>query len=760
MSPRGDRLYQLLPASTRVKDATQGEPLGALLAVVTEQLTLLEDHIGQTYDNWFIETCEEWLVPYHGDLLGVRPLHQVPSAKVSLRAYVANTLAYRRRKGTAAVLEQLARDTTGWSARAVEFFRLLAATQHVNHVCLEAPAWASVRDANRLELVGGPFEQAPYSAEVRRIASVRGKYNIPNVGLFLWRLRAYSVTQGTPRAVADPPDGRYTFSPLGLDLRLFNRPQTEAEITHLAEEVNVPGPLRRRPLYDELVDRRQALGTGRAPVATYFGEMKVLEVFLAGQAGPLEPEEIIICNLDGWDKPGWTPPASKTFASGRTTRVAVDPVLGRLCTLQGITDQPDRVSYAYGFSGDLGGGPYNRQAPALREWRKAGIWQVGVSRQKPAVATEPIFPRLGDAIQAWNTWSASNPGKPGVIVVMDSTTYKEDLTGPRKIEIPEGSRLLILAADWPVATDPLTEVKRRTAGQFVPEDGRPHLWGNVEVAGTAAGSSVNPGGLVLNGFLIEGKVSVLAGNLGELTATHCTMVPGVGGIGVEASATDTGKQNARLRLILERTISGPVTLPETIPELRVLESIVDGKVPSGSGDEAIVAPGSALHVQASTVLGTTRAKTLEASDTIFVRPITVARRQTGCVRFSFVPDTSRTPRRYRCQPDLEIAVQIEQAEKQPAFQGLTDLQKEARRREIRADVVARVLPIFTSTRYGHRAYGQLGRFCPRQITEGARNGSEMGAFGFLMQPQRESNLRIALQEYLRFGLEAGLLYVT
>lgn len=38
-----------------------------------------------------------------------------------MRAWVANTLAYRRRKGTALVLEQLARDVTGWPATAVEF---------------------------------------------------------------------------------------------------------------------------------------------------------------------------------------------------------------------------------------------------------------------------------------------------------------------------------------------------------------------------------------------------------------------------------------------------------------------------------------------------------------------------------------------------------------------------------------------------------------------------------------------------------------
>ena len=36
----------------------------------------------------------------------------------------------------------------------------------------------------------------------------------------------------------------------------------------------------------------------------------------------------------------------------------------------------------------------------------------------------------------------------------------------------------------------------------------------------------------------------------------------------------------------------------------------------------------------------------------------------------------------------------------------------------------------------------------------------MGAFSHVKQPQRESNLRIRLGEYLPFGLEPGLIYVT
>jgi hypothetical protein len=36
----------------------------------------------------------------------------------------------------------------------------------------------------------------------------------------------------------------------------------------------------------------------------------------------------------------------------------------------------------------------------------------------------------------------------------------------------------------------------------------------------------------------------------------------------------------------------------------------------------------------------------------------------------------------------------------------------------------------------------------------------MGAFARLRQPQRETNLRIRLDEYLPFGLHPALIYVT
>ena len=123
-------IYELLPAFYRIRDAEQGEPLKALIEIIAREAKITEENIAQLYANWFIETCEEWVVPYIGDLMGVKGMHSITGSKaISQRAYVANTLSYRRRKGIAPVLEQLSLDAAGWRAHVTEFFELQAKTQ-------------------------------------------------------------------------------------------------------------------------------------------------------------------------------------------------------------------------------------------------------------------------------------------------------------------------------------------------------------------------------------------------------------------------------------------------------------------------------------------------------------------------------------------------------------------------------------------------------------------------------------------------------
>jgi hypothetical protein len=107
--------------------------------------------------------------------------------------------------------------------------------------------------------------------------------------------------------------------------------------------------------------------------------------------------------------------------------------------------------------------------------------------------------------------------------------------------------------------------------------------------------------------------------------------------------------------------------------------------------------------------------------------VRTARKQVGCVRFSWLPFDSIVPTRHRCQPDSAAAA-------------------------------GRITPHFTSLRYGTPAYCQLSASTPESILRGADDESEMGVFHQLFGAQRETNLNIRMSEYLRVGLRAGIFY--
>ncbi|MGH8551970.1 MAG: hypothetical protein ACRERS_01620, partial [Methylococcales bacterium] len=282
---RIDRLYDLLPAIYKLRDAEQGEPLKALLQVISEQANLVEDDIAGLYENWFIETCDDWVVPYIGDLIGYEPVHEAgeptpgtnPQERLRNqilfpRREVANTIRYRRRKGALALLELLANDVAGWPARAVEFYQLLAWSQHINYLHLNRGRTIDVRNGAVLDLLDSPFDKAAHTVDIRRIQSgrSRGRYNIPNVGVFVWRLKSYSVTKTPAYCLESIAPNCFTFSVLGNDSPLYIHPERESDPTSIAGELNLPVPIRRR-IFDQQKD-------------AIYGETKSLQIWL-GESG-------------------------------------------------------------------------------------------------------------------------------------------------------------------------------------------------------------------------------------------------------------------------------------------------------------------------------------------------------------------------------------------------------------------------------------------------------------------------------------------
>jgi hypothetical protein len=252
---------------------------------------------------------------------------------------------------------------------------------------------------------------------------------------------------------------------------------------------------------------------------------------------------------------------------------------------------------------------------------------------------------------------------------------------------------------------------------------------------------------------MEGVI-LLDGTL-KLDILHCTLKPRVPGLLPEINLPLTVEVPSEpgLAITIRHSIVGRIYLPGHALGLLIEDSIIDGgKEAAISGisreDQGCVITatdmagefGPPTTLSRSTIFGQVLVKELAASDVIFTDHVEAHNQQSGSLRYSYLPPGSKTPQRYRCQPDL-------------ALHGIKDSTEQK-------SITRRMRPSFTSEVYGHPGYAQLGLQCPREIQTGAEDGSEMGVFNQLYQPQRRAELRLALAEYLPFGQEAGIFYVN
>lgn len=732
-----EHLYNLLPAVMRRRDVEEGEPLKALLSVLAEQGQVVEKDIERLYNNTFIETCESWSVPYIGDLLRCSHLHGLEDIGFSQRAYVANTIGYRRRKGTLSVMESLAHDTTGWISHGREFFSTLSTTQNINHVRHFAPAMADVGDANSMELVDGAFDTQPRTVDIRHIDSAYGeaaRYNISNIGLYLWRLQSYSISMVTARRKKDSVNNGYYFiDPLRNDLHIFNKPKTEYSISQISQEVNVPSPLRRIPLYLELEQRRQDIIEGRSFAPLWFDDAPPFKIYVQnvedGEVMEVPFEEILVCNLEKFKKPK----KNKRYIHSQTgaivkhpLQVAIDPELGRLAFPSGVKPFRVKVDYAYGFSGDYGAGPYKRYNDISDLTERDVDWHVAVTQEEDSVANS-IFASISDAVKDWHNQPA---GTVGVISILDNHIYTENLVGTKKIEVPEGSLLIITGADWTKSPTDVDGEMKRVTGEVEASGLAPIILGNIEVLGNADSGSDTPGDLILDGVRISGNINVLGSgnaNLGALDIRSCT-------IGYSKGMLKVNSKNKSLTINCSRSIISEINIVSGIQNLSITDTIINKKV-------------EALQVSASisscTILGEVDVQEIFAQNTIFVGKLITERQQSGCLRFCYTVSGSITPRKFRCLPDVVL--------KDTKTGDSLPVQDQDR-------IIASLTPSFTSDVQGHHAYGQLGDTCNDLFKTSAEDGNEMGVFHGLKNSYRQKNMSLAGREYLRFGLQYGVLF--
>jgi hypothetical protein len=715
MSLDAKQLFALLPAIYRTRDAVDGGPLQALFAVMASQSAIVEENIEQLYDDQFVETCAPWVIPYIGDLIGYNSIYEVAAASLDSRAEVANTIGYRRRKGTLLALEQVSMDVSGRAAVGVEEFRRLITTESMRHVRPRHGATVNLRNMAALDRFGTAFDTENYTIDVRRIAPRErtvpdpdpapldialhgpGRFNIPDIAIHLWRWKSFPVVNAPAFSLGG---GRYMFSPLGQNAPLFSQPPPRSSFSGLMTRINVPQPI------DRFEFSKQT--------AEFYGP----SLLLIADGVPVPESQIYSANLS--DRPGG---AWCTVPAGR---IAIDPELGRIQYAADVAlPKSLRLNYSYGFPAEIGGGPYDRSTSLSQlNTAQANFFAVVGSTQ---------FPTLESAVTHWNTLAA---GSSGIIILPNFESYAIDLTGPNAINLPSGSSLSLVAAE-PVPSGGPRDV--------IWNNSRVTLAGNIEVSGVpgpppAEGETAPAGQLLISGVWIAGQL-LISGETATVQIADSTLVPGISltrsGHPISPGDPSIVVMAVEASLTLIRAISGPIAA-DSGGTTRICSSIVDSTSPccvAYAGPD-LASVGADLHVEDSTIIGKVRTRTITlASNTIFWarRPrrdpweaaIWASRRQVGCVRFCSLPFDSITPRRYRCLPP--------DAASQPALE-----------------------PKFITLRYGLPSYALLSGDVPMAIWHGADNGSQMGVYFQIQETEAVRNVQLRAPEFLPVALESGI----
>ncbi len=772
MSTPRQPLYQRLPEIYRIKDAelVPAGQLQAWLDVLDEIPAGIRDNIEALYHDLFIETCADWVTPYIADLLGTSHLAGDPW---SVRADVARTVFHRRRKGTLGAVESLVFTLSGWAAQAVELRNNLAWTQHLNHQrpdaggappLLQRTSLASavrggtlpIRSPAALAFLDGPFDPFAHVVDVKPGEIGSPRYNLPNLGIFLWRLEDYTVPVADPGlaqalAVAGAGAGeaaavvRCIVHPQADPMVLFNthRYRMNDEPPNLSHPDEVPGPMPWPRLTSEA-----EFGNPRAYVRVdhYVGALPAAPG--AGSPGlvlhvpppiapptpvdlpPSERWRIRGANLCAWEA-GLMPRL-------REYEIAIDPERGRvLFGLASLAAEAQPLadglfcSHTYGFTGPTGAHPVARPpvTPAVLIDRSGGI---------NALQTE--LANLQDALV------------PTVIEIQDSATYRLDLGAVAGVENVAGTVSLRLAQPLTIraATGQRPVIRLVRPLRFRPDDLAAdqealnvtleslHITWDRAAADFAAPATPLIARAAVNRLRLDGCTLDPGGAWqldGTAEGTRQDPRPGFGLSGdYDFSAADLADFTQIPRIELVRTISGAVLAEADAYTLSAADSIVDAA--SGVGDEtpglaigSLADPaggyGPALSVSGLTCFGVARVARVTGQGGVWLHALVAHDNQTGCVRFSYISGAGdRLPPHHGCVfgPGADIA--------------------------------------FSDERFGMPGYAQLRRRSDVRILEQGPGRDLMGAFGYLRNTHKWKNLSIRFREFMPVGIRPILIPVT
>lgn len=782
-------LFERLPEIYRTRDVEVTPPnqLRAYLGAIEGPFGALHEHVAQLYEDLFIDTCDDWVIAYLADLLGTTHLKGEPR---TLRADVADTIALRRRKGTLGAIERLAVNLTGWACRGVELRENLGWAQHLNHQRPDAggePPYADpaltrfhvprggtapIRDPAALALLGTPFDSFAYTADVKPALDDARHINLPNLAIFLWRLAAYRLPRILPLAKgnldlgAQPPGLarfalRFDLHPLDIPVRLFNtsRPgflragTSGGVVSPLTEADAVPGPMLDARLtshtpsgHPEAYVQVDFYNAGTTPPSGFdLGDVG-LHLFMPQTLAPLLVPPAPLSEWQwlfrGDNLCAWETGLRRPLRSGE---IVIDPDIGRVLIGLETAAQADELivsedgalvsrlfsSFTYGAAGPVGAHPVTRHFPALAptvELRHVGEVDGGITLQAAldglAVATAPVVIEIHDSLVHRIDLSAL----PGTAI---DGTVSLRLVQSLTIRAAGEHRPILLLAQ-PFSLRPVA------AGAATPFEPQVRLEGLYIAANEAAPF---PAGQALIDRAAVARLEIIG----------CTLAPGghslrdgsrapmqpalrlVDGYGFSDPA-DVAAFVPTPDIVIQRSITGTIAIDERY-RLDIEDSIVDaglGFNDAPTGLFAIAAAtdpangwAAALDFDGLTCFGPVRVAAVGGLGGIFTQRFEVLDNQRGCIKWSaFSRDVDRLPPNHFCvhAPDARI--------------------------------------VFTSERFNDPGYAQLQRETDHRVREMGPDDDSMGAFGFLLEAHKWTNLQVRLREFMPVGVRPLVVPVT
>lgn len=762
MSPTDNRvtLYERLPEIYRIRDEevaaeNQTGELRAYLGLFEAAFGEIHGNIEALYHDLFIDTCDDWVIPYLADLLGSTHLKGDPA---TLRADVADTIALRRRKGTRHALELLSSNLTRWAAHAVELRDHLLWPQNLNHQRPdgggESPfpeldrfspfkrGTIPVRDPASLSLLGTTFDGFGKTPDLRPQSTRTVRPNLPNLALFLWRLQDYRIPLVSPglvegHPVADAPAKfavRVAFDPQQRRIRLFNTNRAEPHRTPplLSRLDETPGPVLAARLtsnapagnpddYLAIVPYDETRFPEERPQLTDVGT----HFFVPFSSFSTTQWKTRGDNLCAWEIGLRRPLNDK--------EIVVDPNIGRAVIGVKTKDERDALlqhlllSYTYGAPGPVGAHPVDHgSAPEKFNGQDTDIRRVGEW-------LNPTLP-LQDALANLNTAT-----KPVVVEIADSQVHDLDpatLLGLVDGDIALKNSLIIRGAD---GQRPVIRLKAPL--RFAPATV------TVASASRIPGLTVKFEGVLLtrdDGF--TGNALIERAAVDALEIIDSTLDPGGERLTdgnratIAPSMRLTGDYDftaAKLKnfpvvpdIAIDRSIIGPI-LADSGYRFFIQDSILDAGAGTKDPEASAFGPlndvwGAELEFNHITVFGSSRPTRISrGTGGIWTHPLQVRQHQEGCLRqCTFPASGNRLP---------------------------------AHRSSIFRD---EAVVHFTDIAVNEPGYGQLSLDSTWEIRERGPKDDEMGSYHFLLNSHRWHNLQIRFREFSPAGIAPHLIPVT